>query len=255
MAALRAIVRYVLAPRSVSLDELPWETCCTPTLSGSRVGFVVYRGQSRAAHGAIPRIGSNPLEIRLDTGRPLSTSSKLNQHIESFAAPPGRLFMIHVNPGTKYVNIRKALNSSMNTDKYFETIKAGLPPGHGMKNATAGHIRGEFWRRVAKENEIIIDPRGVVFRNEMRPETWNIADAITEAPLTEVNLKLTKTVKVGVPTGVTRPVEVYETGLFPKSGGRRGRTFRRKTLRRNKNGGRPTRQSKRHVRNGDTRNS
>lgn len=258
---IRAVVNYVLNPSAVTLEQLPWKECCDADIYGKRLGFVVYRGQSKAPKGNIPRLGDDPDKIRLDLGRPLSTSTQLNQHIESFAAPRGRLFMIHVTPGVKYVDIRKEIKRVEISDAFFRSIQENLPEGHGLKTKTLAQVKGEFWRRVAKENEVILNPTDVFFRSETTPrETWNRMDAWKEVDLKEVYEKSGKRIdqntgeeieyKTGEPTGVIRKVNVYETGLWPlPKAGRRGRTFRSKTLRRNKHGSRPARQSKHSVRN------
>lgn len=248
-AGLKAIVLYVLSPGSVRLDGLPWKVCCDTVIEGRKVGFVVYRGQSGNPK-FIPRKllnKINPFVIRTDVGRPLSTSSVLNKHIQSFAAPPGRLFMIHVVPGIKYVDILRELEQArarVNTDEFFQQILDSLPstskykigdPEKGIPPATPAEVRASFWSRIEKENEIILNLTGAEFRSETGDETWNREEA-------------KKVVKIDISPGVTEDVEVYETGVFPKQGGR-GRTFRRKTLRRNKHGRRLTRQSKHRVRN------
>jgi hypothetical protein len=195
-------------------------------------------------------------------GRPLSTSSELNQHIESFAAPPGRLFLIHVTPGIKYINVKKFISDYSYSQPsnpfdvaFFESIRRSLPPTSGFFDKKVSQIAGEFWRRLAKEKEIILSPDGATFRSETGPETWSRPEAIVDAVLTEVYEADSKEKRPdgkpihrsGQLTGVTRKVNVYETGMFPLASGR-GRTFRTKTLRRNKHGRRSTRQSKHHVR-------
>jgi hypothetical protein len=264
---IRAIVLYVLNPSGVTLNDLPWTVCCKrDAITGKTVGFVVYRGQSSRSNGAIPRLGSTPNEIRLDMSRPISTSTELNQHIESFAAPPGRLFLIHVTPGIKYINVKKAISDYSYSQApsnpfdlpFFESIREGLPATSGFKGKKPSQIAGEFWRRLAKEKEVILSPENAKFASETGAETWERKEAMVEATLTEVYMSDSKEKKSdgkplhrsGQPTGVTRRVKVYETGLSPLRNGR-GRTFRRTSKRRNKNGRRLTRQSKHHVRNGD----
>lgn len=252
---IRAIIRYVLSPGSVRLQDLPWKVCCDTMIEGRQVGFVVYRGQSGNPKFAPRRIADqiNPYVIRTDVGRPLSTSTALNQHIQKFAAPPGRMFMIHVVPGVRYVDILKEIEtarSKIDTDEYFDTILKSLPetsvyrkgvpnedPEKVVPPATPEVLRKSFWSRVAKENEVILNLTGSEFKSETGPETWNREEA-------------KKVVKIEISPGVTEDVEVYETGVFPRKGGR-GRTYRTKTLRRNKHGRRLTRQSKHRRRNRD----
>ena len=243
-AGLRAIVLYVLSPGSVRIDDLPWKVCCDKIIEGRKVGFVVYRGQSGNPKFFPKKLMNkiDPYAIRTDLGRPLSTSTVLNKHIQSFAAPPGRLFMIHVVPGIKYVDILRELEEAretVNTDEFFQKIIDSLPgtskyktgdPEKGTPPATPSEIRSSFWSRIEKENEIILNLTGAEFRSETGDETWNREEA-------------KKVVKIDISPGVSEDVEVYETGIFPTKGGR-GRTFRTKTLRRNKHGRRLTRQSK-----------
>lgn len=247
-AGLLAIVMYVLSPGSVKLENLPWKVCCDTIIEGRKVGFVVYRGQSGNPKFFPQKLLNkiNPYVIRTDIGRPLSTSTVLNKHIQSFAAPPGRLFMIHVVPGIKYVDIQRELKEAGEkvNDEFFQTIIDNLPatskyktgdPGKEIPPVTPSGLRTSFLSRVEKENEIILNLTDAEFRSETGDETWNREEA-------------KKIIKIDISPGVTEDVEVYETGVFPKKEGR-GRTFRTKTLRRNKHGRRLTRQSKHRRRN------
>jgi hypothetical protein len=249
------LVRYVLSPATVKIQDLPWKKCCEETIEGRQIGFVVYRGQSENPRFRTVRGTFDPTAIQTNLGRPLSTSKILNMHIVSFASPPnGRLFKIHVTPGVEYVDIRKALDQAreqIDTDEYFAKVLEELPATSTYKKATADKppatpdvLRTKFWNLVGKENEVILNPTGIYFRSEKSPkETWN------RQGWSEDDARQIMTIED--PDGVSHDIEVYETGAFkkPEGAGRCGRTFRRSSRRRNKNGGRLTRQSKRHVRN------
>jgi hypothetical protein len=251
-ADVRTIVRYVLNPAAVKIEDLPWKKCCDEIIEGRQIGFVVYRGQSDNPKFRTVRGTFDASAIQTNLGRPLSTSKVLNMHIVSFASPNGRLFKIHVTPGVEYVDIRKAVEqarATIDNDEYFAKVLDELPETSVYKKGTADKppatpevLRKRFWELVAKENEVIINPTGVYFRSETTAkETWN------RQGWEEDDAR--KIITIEDPVGVFHEIEVYETGLFPVKAGRRGRTFRRSSRRRNKNGGRLTRQSKRHVRN------
>lgn len=254
-ADVRTIVRYVLNPASVKIEDLPWKKCCDEIIEGRQVGFIVYRGQSENPKFTTARGKFDPTAIQTNLGRPLSTSKVLNLHIVSFASPNGRVFKIHVTPGVEYVDIRKTVEAAKETidnDEYFaevlEDLKKTSPNSVYVKGtadkppATPEVLRTKFWKLVEKENEVIINPTGVYFRSETTAkETWN-RQGWAEDDARQL-------IKIEDPVGVFHEIEVYETGVFPVKAGRRGRTFRRSSRRRNKNGSRPTRKSKRHVRN------
>ena len=255
-----AIVNYVLSPTKVNITDFVWKKCCDQVIEGRQVGFVVYRGQSIEPRFRTIKGRFNPNKartIQTTLGRPLSTSTELNMHIISYALPDGRVFKIHVTPGVEYVDVvgelKKAEKEGKLNDDYFQKVLDSLPVDGAYRKGKVDEKTGEvlrepittgkqmkeaFWKLVAKENEVILNPTGIYFRSETDPEeTWNNPDSW-------------QTVKIESPPGVINDIEVYETGAFPKKAGRRGRTFRRKARRLNKNGSRPTRKSKRHVRNG-----
>ena len=237
----KALIRYVLSMKG-NLEILPW--------TASAEEFVVYRGQSGSAESkpGIPRIGSSPLEVQ-NLGQPISTSKYLTATILRYSWPkPGRLFKIHVKPGVKYVSIPDLVDVSFDDLSLFEL---DLGEG-GYKTKTPAQLRGTFKDIVAKENEVLLKLNNTEFKTAAGvPETW------TEP---EVPLKFDMGLgKDGKPRKfhneegkfVTQlDITLYETYLFPKPSGR-GRTFRRKARRMNKNGRRSARQPC-HRRHRDT---
>ena len=230
---LQMIIRQVMTPRSKHLDIscLPWVTCCAPDkVTGHVVGFEVFRGQSSnmAVKLGIPRVGKNPFEIQILPDRPLSTSKELNSHILNFAASPGRMFMINVVPGIDYVSIRDAIKKQTIVEEDFTFLYDELPEGHAYKARSPEELRRGFFQLVYKENEVLLKPSSGVFSAEDGPETWDRKEAFRSIRVTKSN-------------GTPLDIEVYETGFFPQKG--RGRTFRTKPKRRNKNGRRFTHKS------------
>lgn len=256
-----AVVKYVLSPTKVNITELPWKKCCEKVMEGRQVGFVVYRGQSVNPRFRTTKSRADATAIQTNLGRPLSTSKELNMHVVSYSRPDGRMFKIHVTPGVEYVDVvgelKKAEEEGKLTNDYFQGVLETLPEDGAYRKGKVDETTGEvirepittgaqlkeaFQKLVAKENEVILNPTGLCFRSETTdPETWN-RQGWKEEDAREV-------IKIEDPPGVFNDVEVYETGAFPCKAGRRGRTFRRKARRLNKNGSRPTRKSKRHVRN------
>lgn len=226
-----------------TLDSLPWKTNASE--------FVVYRGQSGSVESkpGIPRVGSDATEIQTNFKRPISASKHLTATILRFSWPgPGRLFKIHVMPGVKYVSIPDLVDETFNDLALFEL---GTAEG-GYKMKTPAQLQGAFKDIVAKENEVLLKLDGVKFKRPSgADETWKEA----EIPLKfEMGLgKDGKPRKFHNDKGkyVTElDITLYETYLFPQTSGR-GRTFRRKPKRMNKNGRRSARQSLRR-RNRDT---
>ena len=226
---VKAAIRYVLNPRSpaFNIEDLVW----SEVQPGQEL--VVYRGQCAVSEKNIPRLGDNPLAISTAYGRPISTSMILNQHIEEFACryPGGRIFEIHLTPGTKYASIKDSLKDfDVNRNEVFQFLKDELPETSGYKKKSLAQLRGGFFYILAREKEILLDPRRIAFVNERwdNPMVQSVLQVVDER---------------GKPTGQTRMVETYRTFVVPKTGGR-GRSLRTHSTRRSKNGRRLTRKSK-----------
>ena len=193
------------------LSKLPWTT--------SPAEFVVYRGQSGspASKPGIKRVGTVPHQISTEFGKPISTSRVLSKIVLGYAVPEGRVFKIHVMPGIRYVSIKDTVGEKLADPALFQFLSDELQAGDNKyKTWSLNRLQGVFNDIVNKEDEVLLDLSNAEFRNaDDKPETW-----------------------VG-------PLDTpYETYLVPKTaGGRRGRTFRRKAKRMNKNGHRPPRQS------------
>jgi len=160
---------------------------------------------------SIPRVGSNPLEISLAYGMPISTSRELTDKIREFSCKPsGRLFKIHVVPGVRIADLRDSLKGyDVNTDATFEFLRDELPPSSVWKTKSLGQLRAAFFATLGKEKEVLLDPSmGRFLKESGDPEDWS-------SP--EVN-------------------DVYVTGFFPQKAGRRHtmrsrrkkRTYRRR---------------------------
>jgi hypothetical protein len=191
---VKAVIRYVMTPSSNKFNPyaLVWTT------TSSRI--VVHRGQCAQSAKNIPRVGSNPLEISLQYGKPISTSRVMTDKIREFSCKPdGRLFEIHVVPGVLVADLRDSLKGyDVNNDAVFQFLKDELPTTSMWKTKSLGQLRAAFFATLGKEKEVLLDPfMGRFLKESGEPEDWS-------SP--EVN-------------------GVYVTGFFPKKAGRR-RTLR-----------------------------
>jgi hypothetical protein len=159
----------------------------------------------------IPRVGSNPFEISLEYGKPISTSTELTNKIRGFSCKPkGRLFEIHVVPGVRIAELSDSIKGYTITPETFQFLRDELGRSSAWKTKSFGQLLAAFFTTLGKEKEVLLDPTKGWFRKESGdPEDWS-------SP--EVN-------------------GVYVTGFFPKKGGRR-RTLRsnlkKRTRRRSK---------------------
>jgi hypothetical protein len=191
---VKAVIRYVMNPISpeFKISDIVWTT--------TKSELTVYRGQCAQSTKNIPRVGSNPLEISLAYGKPISTSRELTDKIREFSCrPSGRLFEIHVVPGIRIADLRDSLKGyDVNADATFEFLRDELPPSSAWKTKSPAQLRAGFFATLGKEKEVLLDPSAGRFLKESgEPEDWS-------SP--EVN-------------------GVYVTGFFPKKAGRR-RTLR-----------------------------
>jgi hypothetical protein len=191
---VKAVIRYVMTPSSDKFNPyaLKWTTIGD--------GVVVYRGQCAHSTKNIPRVGSNPREISLAYGKPISTSRELTDKIRGFSCKPdGRLFEIHVVPGVRIADLRDSLKwYDVNNDAVFQFLKDELPDTSIWKTKSLAQLRAGFFATLGKEKEVLLDPyTGQFLKESGDPEDWS-------SP--EVN-------------------GVYVTGFFPKKAGRR-RTLR-----------------------------
>jgi hypothetical protein len=273
--AQNTIIRYVLNPKNpaIKMDAFPWKT-------QSKRFENLYRGQSFTPKmkSSAAEEAKNALTIETTRGRPLSTSKELRDHIVKFAAgwdqtpPTGRVFNITLEPNVQFVDIRKEMQTMNLEPSAFEFLKPEIAAqaekleGEAKVNALkyaaqdTSAFRANFFINTSKENEVLVDLRNteVMVSEFPAQETYpiyatrNKKDASGQEILVKKADGTSKKVRETYDTGKQAPVLVYATFVRPKEskGGRRlrGRTFRRKPMRRNKNGGRSTRKSK-HGRN------
>lgn len=272
----KTILRYVLNPSNpkITLDAFPWKT--KPERFEN-----LYRGQSfnPKMKSSSPEGAMNALTIETTRNRPLSTSKELRDHIVTFAAgwdktpPTGRIFKITLEPGVRFVDIQEEMGTMNLAPSAFEFLKGEIAAQAATLNGEAkekalkyseqdaGVFRGNFFSIVARENEVLVDLRGtdVIVSPAAAQETYPVYATRNKKDERGQDIVVTKAdgtprkVRETYDTGKREPVYVYATfvSLKPTKGGRRGsrgRTFRRKPMRRNKNGGRSTRKSK-HGRN------
>jgi|LauGreDrversion4_2_1035121.scaffolds.fasta_scaffold392950_2 hypothetical protein len=204
---VKAVIRYVMTPSSNKFipSALVWKTVKGKPL-------IVYRGQCSYSVKAIPRVGNNPLEISLQYGKLISTSTSITPKIKAFACEPpyGRMFEIHVVPGVLVAELRDSVSGYTVNEAAFQFLKDELPDTSGWKNSTLAQLRAAFFRTLSEENEVLIDPsKGRFLKESGEQEDWKSR---------EVDGK-------------------YVTGFFPNKGGRR-RTLRsnlkKRTRRRSK---------------------
>jgi hypothetical protein len=266
----RAAMRRILNPNKPELfkkEDLIWKTATKDQ------EVTLYRGQcanvtSKRAATAAKQGFFSPYVIRTDVGSVLSTSKTLSDTIEKFAkCPPleedtperrsgGRIFEIRLLPGVRYADLEDSLGyiPSKELEAFAiefqtnqdEAVKAGALDAKGLRQWTVERIKGILFPTAKKEKEVLLDLSEIEFVHEDgSPETWGSGprDAPPQLATMEFTLK----------RHADRDplVTAYRTYVAPKQKGgrrRRGRTFRSKTLRRNKHGGRFTRQSKRRIR-------
>jgi hypothetical protein len=199
-AKVKAVIRYILNPRSPLFNMAD----LVPTVTTEEM--VLYRGQCGQSDKKIPRLGNNPLEISLAYGRPISTSAQLSPAIWKFACKPeGRLFEIHVTRGVTVYILSKSLEKADLSRDVFQFIKDELPADSGYKNRSVAQIRAAFFKKLAEEKEVLLDPNSGIFKKESGEiEDWT-SDEVARGDKT-----------------------VYVTGFFPKKAGRRRATRRQR---------------------------
>jgi hypothetical protein len=264
-AAMRRILNSN-RPDLFNKEDLLWKTV------GDGEELIVYRGQcanvtSKRASTATKQGFFSPYEIRTDVGTVLSTSKVLTDTTEKFAkCPPletdtperrsgGRIFEIHLRPGVRYADLKDSLGVIPQKElqafadefqaNQDQAIKDKLLEPEAARPWTAKRVSGILFPTAEKETEVLLDLGTIKFIHEDgTPETWGSdpKDAPPQVARMEFSLKRNA---ARLPV-----VTAYRTYVVPKGkGGRRGRTFRTKTLRRNKHGSRFTRQSKHRLRN------
>jgi len=199
-AKVKAVIRYILNSRSPLFNMADLVSTVTTE------EMTLYRGQCAESTKKIPRIGNNPLEISLAYGRPISTSAELSPAIWKFACKPnGRLFEIHVARGVTVYILSESVEKADLSKEVFQFLKDELPDDSGYKNRSVAQIRAVFFKKLAEEKEVLLDPNSGIFKKESGEiEDWT-SEEVARGDKT-----------------------VYVTGFFPKKAGRRRATRRRR---------------------------
>ena len=181
---VKMVIRHVLNPSSNDFNSsnLVWKTTTEP--------LVLYRGQCSESIKAIPRIGNNPLEISLEYGKVISTSTILTDKIKRFACKPnGRMFEIHVDPGVPIARLKESLIGYTVNEAAFQFLKDELPDTSYYKKKSLNQIRGAFFSTLMKENEVLLDPsKGRFLKKTGEDEDWSSPE-VDEKYVTRFALK------------------------------------------------------------------
>ena len=174
--------------------------------------LVVYRAQGHSIPG-IPRVGD---ARELVSGvRPVVATSLSPTSVARYAGSDCCVFEITLPTGTPYIDTTAVL-SDVSDALLMDVRDAAAAAGLKFPPATISpkSLRAIIAKRLAAEREIMLPGNS----------------------------------KFSTPTPIS-PIGEKEAFALTASGGRRGRTFRRKAKRSNKNGSRLARKSQRHVRN------
>ena len=178
--------------------------------------LVVYRAQGHVIPG-IPRVGD--AQTLVSGLRPVMATSVSPSSVVRYAGSDCCMFQITLPAGTPYIDTNAVL-SDVSDALLLEVRDAAASAGMKFPPATISpnSLRKIILKRLVAEQEIMVPGDGV---------------------LTDP-----------VPTSPIEGKKAFTLTYGPKKG--RGRTFRSKALRRNKNGRRLARQSQRRVRNRNT---
>lgn len=162
-----------------------------------------------------------------------------------------KTFLNALDKATRQATDRAAAEAAAEADAVVKATNQAKTQHYS--SASTKNIRDIFVRNTLREREVLLDLAGTEFvRPDGSPESW-APGSETQAQYVKTEEKQTDGTYKQIISADTVPV--YPTVLQPKpAGGRRsrGRTFRRKPMRRNKNGSRLARQSKRRRWNGHT---
>jgi hypothetical protein len=218
-----------------------WETLDTR--------MTVYRAQG----GGVTRkiVGTEPTGLQVGV-RPILATSKDPASIVRYAEKECCLFEIILQPGTRYLDVSKIVKGPISVDDIRAFREHCNPEIVTWPKPTTGtqYIIKELLARCDGRTTFERPKKGETEKEKeikeiVPPEKEIMVYAVGgtfsgEAPIEEnIEGRVAKRVTFTPPPP-------------PPSGGRRssrGRTFRRTSRRRDKNGGRPTRKSKHHVRN------
>jgi hypothetical protein len=187
-------------------------------------GKIVYRGQGHSKPGIVP-VG-DPATLVANRRPVLATSESLASVID-YTGADCCIFEIHLAEGTPYIDVNETVCS----------IPAPPKSGNEAGNPTLA-VLADICATISK-----------VVPEQTRRGLWNTIKSRSkenEIMVYGIGGQFTELVDAGMEAGKQK----YQTTYSIKSGGR-GRTFRRKPKRMNKNGRRSARQSLRR-RNRDT---
>lgn len=238
----RVIAEWVLTNGSLAgfadrvRETLPrWQTV-------GAEGMTVYRTQGGfiAAPAGAPPPSSLVLGVR-----PVLATSRDPRAIVRYADQDKQccIFKINLAPGTRILDVNNAVTF----------LDAEGMPALAIKNTVLDAVRSECPAAGAfpgKTTPLPVLRKAILDRcmGRMKITTHEYIPAEREIMVDGMHGELTEPVPIEPIAGLT----AFEVTYKPRPiGGRRGRTFRRKPLRKNKNGRRLARQSQRRLRNSD----
>lgn len=202
-------------------------------------GMIVYRAQGNSF---VSKPVGSPAPNVLQSGlRPVIATSKDPSFIRRYAGEDCCIFKVNLAPGTRYIDVNSAVTFLTDTGDRALAIKntildelRTLCPTEGRwptVNTPLANMRSAILDRCLGRTKY----KGYPGEETIPPEH--------EVMVYGMNGTFSNPVDIGIINGI----QMYEVRYTPTKGGR-GRTFRSKAMRRNKNGRRSTHQSRR-VRN------
>ena len=211
--------------------------------------MTVYRAQGGGV--TMQAKGSDPA-VLMPGVRPVLATSETKESAARYAGPTCCLFEIQLPAGTRVINVTEHLKSHPLSDEVLDKFRSLCVPGTvKWPNPKTGYeyIQKALLDRC--EGRVILDK---LKPGETVRKIKEIVPPEDEIMVYAVGGSFGAAEDVGDKRGV---IATKRVSFIPApAGGRRrgsrsgrGRTFRRTSRRRDKNGGRPTRKSKHHVRN------
>lgn len=202
-------------------------------------GMTVYRAQGGFI---LPPSSSMEANVITDGVRPVIATSKTIGAIDRYARSDCCIFEIKLQPGTRYLDVNQ-------TVMFLDKEKGN--PALGIKNAVLSRITGmcpvsgsfpSIDTPLFKLREIILD-RCTGRVKGLGTESVEYIPSEQEIMVDGMQGTFSKAIPIEAKNGK----QAFQVTYGPRKGGR-GRTFRRKAKRSNKNGRRFTRKSKHDVR-------
>ena len=204
-------------------------------------GMTVYR-----AHGSSIANHSNttlPPPHSIVAGiRPVIATSKTLESVMRYAGAGCCIFKITLAPGTRYIDVNRLLTFYNQQGERALAVKNVILDNIREMCPSQGTWPTDKTSLYAMRQAILDRCLGrVKYKGEPREE---IVPPENEIMVYGLNGVFSEPVQIEPIEGKT----AYTTTFSPTAGGSRGRTFRRKAKRMNKNGGRPSRKSKHSLR-------